>query len=143
MRVYRNAKLRALDIDFKAPRSGDAGYDLFAIADYNVDPGQRALVDTGLHLEIPPGFVGLIKDRSSVASAGIHTLAGVIDSAYRGELRILIVNLGGSPLRIGAGQKIAQLLVVPAYTEVIEFVDSLGDLTSSERGADGFGSTGE
>ena len=143
MRVYRNDKLRALDIDFKAPRAGDAGYDLFAIADYSIDPGQRALVDTGLHLEIPPGFVGLVKDRSSVASAGIHTLAGVIDSSYRGELKILMVNLGVSPYQISAGQKIAQLLIVPVYTEAIEFVDSLEDLSSSERGTGGFGSTGE
>ena len=143
MRVYRNEKLRALAIDFAAPRAGDAGYDLFAIADYSVDPGQRALVDTGLHLEIPSGFVGLVKDRSSVALAGIHTLSGVIDSSYRGELKILIVNLSSSPYRIGAGQKIAQLLVVPVYTEAIEFVDSLEDLANSERGSGGFGSTGE
>ena len=69
MRVYQNENLRALDIDFAAPRAGDAGYDLFAIVDYSIDPGQRALIGTGLHLEIPAGFVGLVKDRSSVASA--------------------------------------------------------------------------
>lgn len=143
MRVYRNDRLRALDIGFEAPRTGDAGYDLFAIADYRIDPGQRALIDTGLHLEIPPGFVGLVKDRSSVASVGIHTLAGVIDSSYRGELKILVVNLGGSAYRIGTGQKIAQLLLAPVHTEAIEFVDSLQELASSERGAGGFGSTGE
>ena len=143
MRVYRSGKLRALDISFEAPRAGDAGYDLVAIADYRVNPGQRALVDTGLHLEIPTGFVGLVKDRSSVAAAGIHTLAGVIDSSYRGELKILLVNLGGSPYPISAGQKIAQLLVVPVNTQAIECVDSLDELASSERGAGGFGSTGE
>lgn len=143
MRVYRNDKLRALGINFEAPRPGDAGYDLFAIADYRVNPGQRALVDTGLHLEIPAGFVGLVKDRSSVAAAGIHTLAGVIDSSYRGELKILLVNLGDSPYQISAGQKIAQLLVAPVYTQAIEYVDSLGDLASSARGSGGFGSTGE
>lgn len=143
MRVYRNEKLRALGIEFRAPRAGDAGYDLCAIAARRVESGQRALVDTGLHLEIPPGYVGLVKDRSSVASAGIHTLAGVIDSAYRGELKILIANLGDSPYQIREGQKIAQLLILPVYGEAVNYVDSLADLTSSERGAGGFGSTGE
>lgn len=143
MRVYRNDKLRALGIELAAPRAGDAGYDLFAIANYSVEPGQRALVESGLHLEIPAGFVGLVKDRSSVASAGVHTLAGVIDSSYRGELKILLANLGSSPYRIRAGQKIAQLLVVPVYTAAIEYVGSLEDLSASERGAGGFGSTGE
>ena len=143
MRVYRNEKLRALGIEFKAPRAGDAGYDLYAIAACSIEPGQRALVDTGLHLEIPPGFVGLVKDRSSVAVAGIHTLAGVIDSAYRGELKILVVNLDDSVYQVREGQKIAQLLLVPARTEAVELVDSLDALASSERGAGGFGSTGE
>ena len=78
-----------------------------------------------------------------MAAAGLHTLAGVIDSSYRGELKILLVNLGGKPYAIRAGQKIAQLLIVPVLTEAIEFVDSLEDLSASERGADGFGSTGK
>jgi dUTP pyrophosphatase len=143
MRVYRNDKLRALDIEFSAPRPGDAGYDLFAIEDYRVAPGQRVLAETGLHLELPDGHVGLVKDRSSVAAAGLHTLAGVIDSAYRGELKILLVNLSAEGFDIRAGQKIAQLLVVPVYGEAVEFVDSLEDLTSTVRGAGGFGSTGE
>ena len=143
MRVYRNDKLRALDIGFEAPRAGDAGYDLYAISAHGVEPGQRALIDTGLHLEIPAGFVGLVKDRSSVAAAGIHTLAGVIDSSYRGELKILLANLGSGRYEVRTGQKIAQLLVVPAYTEAIEIVDSLEDLSTSPRGSGGFGSTGE
>lgn len=143
MRVYRNKKLRALGIMFEAPRPGDAGYDLYAVDDYSVAPGQRALVDSGLHLEIPAGFVGLVKDRSSVAAAGIHTLAGVIDSSFRGELKIVIVNLGDSPYQISAGQKIAQLLVAPVFTEAVEFVTSLEDLAASQRGSGGFGSTGE
>ncbi len=143
MRVYQSEKLRTLNIDFAPPRMGDAGYDLFTLADYRIEPGQRALVNTGLYLEIPPGFVGLVKDRSSMAAAGIHTLAGVIDSSYRGELKILLVNLGSNAYRISPGQKIAQLLVVPVHTESIELVDSLEDLSASARGAGGFGSTGE
>ncbi len=143
MRVFRNDRLRDLDIDFAAPRAGDAGYDLYSIVDCSVAPGQRALVDTGLHLEIPAGFVGLVKDRSSVASAGIHTLAGVIDSSYRGELKIVLANLGVTQYQIRAGQKIAQLLLVPVHIEAIEYVESPNDLSASARGADGFGSTGD
>ena len=143
MRVYRNKKLRRLGIEFRAPRTGDAGYDLYSIERYRVAPRQRVQVETGLHLEIPVGCVGLVKDRSSVAAAGLHTLAGVIDSAYRGELKILLVNLSEEIIDIHVGQKIAQLLVVPVYSRPIEYVDSLEDLTSTERGAGGFGSTGK
>lgn len=142
MRVYRNERLRALDIEFAAPRAGDAGYDLFSIAEYDVAPQQRILVETGLHLEIPTGYVGLVKDRSSVGSAGVHTLAGVIDESYRGELKILLVNLGKSPYMISVGQKIAQLLIVPIYSKTVAFVDSLEELSTTERGSGGFGSTG-
>lgn len=143
MRIYRNEKLRQLGIEIRAPRPGDAGYDLFSIENYLVEPGKRVLVESGLHLEIPSGYVGLVKDRSSLASAGLHTLAGVIDSAYRGQLKILMVNLADEEMQIRAGQKIAQLLVVPVSSAPVEIVDSLEDLSSTEREAGGFGSTGE
>ena len=143
MRVYRNEKFRRLRIEFSAPRPGDAGYDLVAVAGYRMSPGERVLVETGLHLEIPDGFVGLVQDRSSLALAGLHTLAGVIDSAYRGELKVLLVNLADETIQIRARQRIAQLLVVPVYNAPIVFVDSLDELTKTERGAGGFGSTGE
>ncbi|MDE2855100.1 MAG: dUTP diphosphatase [Chloroflexota bacterium] len=143
MRVYRNDKLRALDVEFSAPRAGDAGYDLYAVEGCRIAPGQRALLETGLLLEIPAGYVGLVKDRSSVAAAGLHTIAGVIDSAYRGELKILLVNLAEEVFQVSAGQKIAQLLVLPVSNAALEFVDSLDDLSGTERGAGGFGSTGE
>ncbi len=143
MRVYRNKKLLASGIEFAAPRPGDAGYDLHSIERYRVAPGQRVLVETGLHLEIPGGYVGLVKDRSSVAAAGLRTLAGVIDSAYRGELKILLVNLAEEMRDIRIGQKIAQLVIVPVYHAPIDFVASQEELSSTERGADGFGSTGE
>ena len=143
MRVYRNDKLRQLGIEFRAPQPGDAGYDLFSAEHYLVKPRTRVLVESGLHLEIPGGYVGLVKDRSSVAAAGLHTLAGVIDSAYRGELKILMVNLADEDIQIRAGQKIAQLLVVPIFSAPVEFVDSLETLSSTDRGAGGFGSTGD
>ncbi len=143
MRVYRNDKLRALNIDFAAPRAGDAGYDVFSVGDYTLAPGQRQLIETGLHLEIPPGYVALVKDRSSIAAAGLHSLAGVIDSSYRGEVKILLVNLGTAAYSIRPSQKIAQLLILPVYTEKVELVESLEHLSASQRGTGGFGSTGE
>ena len=143
MRVYRNEKLRALGFDFQAPRSGDAGYDIYAIEEYDVAQMQSVVVETGLHLELPTGFMGLVKDRSSVAAAGLHCLAGVIDSSYRGELKVLIVNLGQSAYTIQIRQKIAQLLLVPVHVEAISLVDSLQELSASNRDTGGFGSTGE
>jgi dUTP pyrophosphatase len=143
MRVYKNEKLQALNIDFTAPREGDAGYDLYSIGEYTVAPQQRILVETGLHVEIPHNYVGLVKDRSSVASAGLHTMAGVIDSSYRGEVKILLLNVGKNDYTIQVGQKIAQMVVVPVYVEAVDVVDSLEALTDSVRGAGGFGSTGK
>ncbi len=143
MRAYRNQKMRRLNIEFRAPRPGDAGYDLYALAEHCLAPGERAAVGTGLHLEIPPGYVGLVKDRSSMAIAGIHAIAGVIDSAYRGELRILLVNLGDAEYKIRPRQKIAQLLIVSVNCPAVEEVVSLRDLSATERGEGGFGSTGD
>lgn len=143
MRIYRNEKLRALGFDFQTPRSGDAGYDIYAIDKYDVAQMQRVVVETGLHLEIPIGYAGVVKDRSSVAAAGLHCLAGVIDSSYRGELKVLIVNLGQSAYTIQIGQKIAQLLLAPVHVEEISLVESLEELSASKRGTGGFGSTGE
>lgn len=143
MRVYQSEVSRKLGIQFTAPRDGDAGYDLFSIADYEVPAGKTVLVVTGLHVEIPSGYVGLVKDRSSVASAGLHSLAGVIDSAYRGEIKILLLNIGAATYSIKQGQKIAQMVVLPVYLEDVEQVDTLEDLTDTERGVGGFGSTGK
>jgi dUTP pyrophosphatase len=95
-----------------------------------------------LHLEIPAGYVGLVKDRSSTALAGLHTMAGVIDPSYRGELKILILNTTTTEYAVRTGQKIAQLVVVAYYDAPIEVVDRLEDLSSSVRAEGGFGSTG-
>ena len=104
---------------------------------------ERAAVATGLHVEIPAGCVGIVKDRSSLALAGLHCLAGVIDCAYRGEIKVILVNLGAETRHIRAGQRIAQLLILGVETPAIEIVPSLDSLSSTERGSDGFGSTGE
>ncbi len=143
MRVFMTEKRRALAREFAPPRAGDAGYDLHALDDCLIAPLQRIAIATGLHIEIPAGCVGLVKDRSSVAAAGLHCLAGVIDSSYRGELKVLMVNLDSETAHIKAGSRIAQLIIAPVLTEGIELLARLEDLAPSQRGADGFGSTGE
>jgi dUTP pyrophosphatase len=118
---------------------GAAGADLFAAEDLTLAPGAWAGVGTALHVEIPPGHVGLVWPRSGLAVRhGIDTLAGVIDSDYRGEVRVVLVNHGREPYTIAAGDRVAQLLV--QRVERAEFVR--GALGGSERGAGGFGSTG-
>jgi dUTP pyrophosphatase len=118
---------------------GAAGADVSAAEAVTLQAGEWASVGTGLHVEIPPGHVGLVWPRSGLAVRhGIDTLAGVIDSDYRGELRIVLVNHGREAYTISAGDRIAQLLV--QRVEQAEFVRSA--LAGSERGGGGFGSTG-
>lgn len=142
MRVYVNEAFRALGLELRAPKDGDAGYDLYALDAVEIKAGERALIPTGVHVEIPMGYVGLVKDRSSMAVAGLHCMAGVIDAAYRGEIKILLLNTNAAPYQVTTGQKIAQMIVVPYYAQSIETVESLEALSQTERGAGGFGSTG-
>jgi dUTP pyrophosphatase len=119
---------------------GAAGADLRASAAILVPPRGRAVVPTAVRLEIPPGHVGLVWPRSGLAVRhGIDTLAGVIDSDYRGEVRVVLVNHGDEPFRIARGDRVAQLLV--QRVERASFV-RVERLAESERGAGGFGSTG-
>ena len=119
---------------------GAAGADLRASEALEIPPGGRAAVPTGLRLAIPPGFVGLVWPRSGLAVRnGIDTLAGVIDSDYRGEVRVVLLNHGTEPFRIAPGDRIAQLLVQPMVRATFARTERLLD---TERGEDGFGSTG-
>ena len=116
-----------------------AGADLNAAEDLTLGAGEWASVGTGLQVEIPPGHVGLVWPRSGLAVRhAIDTLAGVIDSDYRGEVRVVLVNHGREAYRIAAGDRIAQLLI--QRVERADFQRSA--LGGSERGAGGFGSTG-
>jgi dUTP pyrophosphatase len=120
--------------------AGAAGADVRASAAVVIPPGGRAAVPTGLHLAIPEGHVGLVWPRSGLAVRhGIDTLAGVIDSDYRGELRVVLVNHGDEPFRIEPGDRVAQLLVQRVERAVFTTAEGL-DRTS--RGSGGFGSTG-
>jgi dUTP diphosphatase len=120
--------------------AGAAGADLRAREALEIPPGGRAAVATGVRLAIPPGHVGLVWPRSGLAVRhGVDTLAGVIDSDYRGEVKVVLVNHGDAPFAIAAGDRIAQLLVQPVARATFVL---RADLTETERGGGGFGSTG-
>ena len=123
---------------------GAAGADLCAAVESEIilEPGERSAVPTGLVLEIPVGYEGQVRPRSGLAiTAGLTIVnaPGTIDSDYRGELRVLMVNLGSEAVRIGRGDRIAQLVIAPVTRA--SFVET-EDLSASERGEGGFGSTG-
>ena len=120
----------------------DAGLDLYAAETVHVIPNQVTLVPTGVAVAIPEGHVGILAARSSLASKKSMTLAngvGIIDSDYRGEIKVPIIPLDGCHNLIQAGQKIAQLIILPIALPAVEVVD---ELPSTERGVGGFGSSG-
>jgi dUTP pyrophosphatase len=122
---------------------GDAGLDLRAAEGTTVGPGKRASVGTGISIEIPPGYAGLVLPRSGLAAKyGISLVnsPGLIDSGYRGEIRVLLLNTDREqPFAIEPGDRIAQLLVTPVAPA--EPVEALA-LTATARGEGGFGSSG-
>jgi dUTP pyrophosphatase len=123
--------------------SGDAGLDLHSVQRVTLKPGARASVATGLAVEIPPGHAGLVLPRSGLAARhgiGLVNAPGLIDSGYRGEIRLLLINTDpAEPFEIEPGDRIGQLLITP-------YVDAdpveVGELEESHRGAAGFGSSG-
>ena len=120
---------------------GDAGLDLRAVEDYVIQPGESAMVRTGLNCEIPRWHVGLVFPRSGLGSKGItmRNAVGVIDSGYRGEVRCALWNTTGEPFEVHRGDRICQMVIVPYAPCAVREVTSLSD---SERGTDGHGSTG-
>jgi dUTP pyrophosphatase len=137
-------KIKLLATNAKAPvRANDcaAGYDLFSLYNYTLYPHQRLLVQTGIAMEIPDGYYGRIAPRSGWAlKYGIDTLAGVIDSDYRGEVGVILYNTDKAiPFNIKMGDRIAQM-IFKKY-ESIDFVIE-NELDQTERGSGGYGSSG-
>jgi dUTP pyrophosphatase len=120
---------------------GDSGADVYSIDDYVLQPFERKAFATGISLEIPLGFEVQVRPKSGLAlTNGITVLntPGTIDSGYRGEVKVILINLGTEPYHIKKGQKIAQLVVAPViFGNFIE----VNNLSDSERGNQGFGST--
>jgi dUTP pyrophosphatase len=139
-------RIRRLDERARLPTRaypGDAGLDLYALEGVTLQPGQRAALRTGIAVEIAPGQAGLVLPRSGLAER--HGLAlvnapGLIDSGYRGEVRVLLLNTDReTPAELVAGDRIAQLMIIAVETpEPVE----VAELGGSERGAGGFGSSG-
>ena len=119
----------------------DAGCDLYAAEDAIIDPSARELISTGVAIAVPEGFVGLIWDRSSMAAKrGVHRFAGVIDSGYRGEIKVCLWNASDRYCVVNRGERIAQILFqqVPPFTLIEVF-----SLDDTDRGRGGFGSSGK
>lgn len=143
LQFFRSDEARAKDITFKGPRAGDAGFDIPALEEVTIEPGKSALIRTGIHLAIPLGWVGLVRDRSGNALKGAMCGAGVIDASYRGELKVLMYNFGTASLSFKVGDRIAQLICIQHMAgEGITESQTLEDLGQTDRGAGGFGSTG-
>jgi dUTP pyrophosphatase len=118
---------------------GDLAADLYAAEALELVPGATVAVRTGIAMELPATHGALVEDRSGLAIRGITTLAGVIDPGYRGEIKVVMTNLGATPHPVEVGQRIAQLRIVERIEAIFEEVDTLNE---APRGAGGFGSTG-
>ena len=119
----------------------DAGMDLHAVESVTLEPGKPRLVPTGLAIELPPGYEAQVRPRSGLALKHGITMPNApatIDPGYRGEIRVILLNLGSAAYTVEVGDRVAQMIV--ARYEAIEWVE--GDLADSRRGAGGFGSSG-
>jgi dUTP pyrophosphatase len=122
---------------------GDLAADLYAVSAATLaaqgEPGSVQAVSTGLAMEFPATHGALVEDRSGLAMRGVTTLAGVIDPGYRGEIKVVLTNLGQTEAAIAVGDRIAQLRIVQRIEATFEEVE---ELVEAPRGAKGFGSTG-
>ena len=138
-----DVKVKKLNPEAMLPNyahEGDAGLDFYSCEDTIIYPNERKLVSTGISMEFPKGYVALVWDKSGIASKkGVETMAGVIDCHYRGEIKILLHNNDKEPYEIKKSQKIAQILIQPV--ERVNIIE-VNELTSTQRGEGGFGSTG-
>ena len=138
-------RIKRLDDDAILPSyatEGSAGLDLSSLESVTIDPRRWVRVRTGLSVEIPHGFEGQVRPRSGLAvrhGVTVINAPGTIDSDYRGEVQVALVNLGREPFQIEPGDRIAQLIIAPVTrVEVL----AASELSSTERGGGGFGSTG-
>ena len=126
----------------KAAKSGDVAFDLYSVIDYEIKPGERYAVPTGIAVEIPVGYEGQVRPRSGLAlKEGITVLntPGTIDSGYRGEVKTIMINQGDTVFKIIKGMRISQLAIRPVPE--VEFIE-VDELSDTDRGEGGFGSTG-
>lgn len=136
-------RIHKLEKNIDTPRyakKGDAAFDLRSAEEKSIKAGQKELFKTGLRFAVPEGHCGLVWDRSGLAARhGIHCLAGVLDSGYRGELILVLHNLGKEDFLVKKGMRIAQMLIQPVASAKLMEVEEMED---TERGDGHFGSTG-
>jgi len=136
-------KVKKLTADAVIPTIGTthaAGFDIYSNEDAMINSGERKAISTGIALEVPEGKVLLLWDRSGMGYKGIHRFAGVIDSDYRGEIKVILFNSTKEPFEIKKGDRIIQGVIQDYYSP--EFIET-NELTDSHRGEKGFGSTGK
>lgn len=135
--------VKKLDPNAKLPTQAnpyDAGFDLYALNEWILHPGERRLFRTGLAVSIPPGHYGRIAPRSGLALRyGVDTMAGVVDATYRGELSVLLINLGQTNIHIKIGDRIAQMIIEKCHEVTWREVEQLDETSRGE----GFGSSGQ
>ena len=145
LNVGMNLTVQKLDNELPTPgrvHADDAGIDLYAAASAQLDPGERRVIGSGIAVAIPEGFAGLVVPRSGLAARhgiGVLNAPGLIDSGYRGEIKIILVNHGNASVDITRGDRVAQLVVIPVALLEVVVVD---ELERSERGEGGLGSSG-
>jgi len=136
-------KVKRIHPDAKIPTQGSehsAGFDLYSIEDYEFQPGETHAVPTGLSIELPEGKACFFWDRSGMGFKGMHRFAGLIDSDYRGEYKVILFNSTKQVFKISKGDRIAQGVIQDYYKP--EFIE-VEELSETQRGAGGFGSTGK
>ena len=139
--VLKIKKLRPEAILPTYAHQGDAGLDICACETVTIAIGERVMIPTGISMEIPDGCVGLVWDKSGVSmKGGLKTLGGVVDSSYRGEIMIGIINLSKEQYVFEKGHKVAQMIIQKKENVVVQEVTELSD---TSRGEGGFGSTGK
>lgn len=133
MKAYANHN------NLRQPNEGDAGYDIHLTRPLLLLPKQRKLIDTGVHLQLPDGVVGMITGRSSSAKRGIAVLGGIIDPGYRGSIGVVVYNTSWRPRYFRYGERIAQILLLRNVVPGIEWVPDPAYLGETDRGEKGFG----
>lgn len=138
--------IKRLDTDLPLPRyahEGDAGLDLYSSEDCTIEPGERRLIGTGIAVAIPEGHAGFVQPRSGLAikqGLSLVNTPGLIDAHYRGEIKVIAINLDpATPIEVRRGDKIAQLVIQPISRCEL---DEVAELDATARGEGGFGSTG-
>jgi deoxyuridine 5'-triphosphate nucleotidohydrolase len=146
VKIYENSQ-------FSERNDGDLGFDLHAIVldsdqyhvdeegkkYYNLEPGDTKVVDLGVKIGFDKGVGGFLKERSGLASKGIHILGGVIDNTYTGLLKAVVYNSGKKPFKIYEGDRICQMVLISILKSKVEYVESLEETNRNDRG---FGSSG-